>query len=268
MTERVRWADLPAALRRVIEERTGRVVRTEEVPEGLNCSLALALDTRCGESLFLKGVRMTSHADRAGLLREQQVNSLVSELGVGPGILHSFEYGGWHCLAFAYVRGAHADLGPGSRDLAAVASTLQRVQQAPPPRFPLPRLADRFAEHLLPGEAEALAGEHLLHTDTNPHNLLIEEATGAAYVVDWAMPALGPAWVDAAYTAVRLMECGHTPRAARAWLAAFAAWRAAEPTAVEVLVNVVCRHWIATVGPRDAEPSNARFRSLLVSGPV
>ncbi|QKW51332.1 phosphotransferase [Streptomyces buecherae] len=264
MTERVRWADLPAVLKRAIEARTGRITRTEEVPEGLNSSLALVLDTQHGESVFLKGVRTSSHADRAGLLQEQQVNALVSELGVGPGIRHSFECEGWHCLAFAYVSGAHANLGPASRDLPAVASTLQRVQEAPPPRLPLPRFAERFAAHLRPGEAEALGGPYLLHTDTNPHNLMIEATSGVAYIVDWAMPALGPAWIDVAYTAVRLMECGHTPEAARAWLAGFAAWRTAEPAAVETFVNVVCRHWIATVGERDAEPSNARFRSLLV----
>lgn len=263
MTERVRWADLPTALHRAIEARTGRITGTVEVPEGLNSSLAIVLTTQRGETVFLKGVHSAHDADRAGLQREQQVNALVSALGAGPGIRHSFACEGWHFLAFDYVDGSHADLGPASANLQAVAATLRRVQDAPPPPFVLPGFAERFAEYLQPGEAEALSGPYLLHTDTNPHNLLIETASGRAYLVDWAMPALGPAWIDAAYTAVRLMEGGHPPQAARAWLAGFDAWRAADPVAVTAFVNVVCRHWVATVGERGAEPSNARFRSLL-----
>lgn len=263
MAERVRWADLPAVLRRAVEARTGRVVRAAEVAEGLNCSLALTLDTQHGDSVFLKGVRASARAEAAGLRCEQQVNAVVAALDVGPKIQHSFVSAGWHCLAFAYVRGGHADLGPGSRHLAAVAETLRRVPDGRLPRLALPHFAERFAAHLRPDEARALAGPHLLHTDTNPHNLLIEAESGRAYVVDWAMPARGPAWVDAAYTAVRLLECGHPPRSARQWLAGFDSWRAAEPASVAAFVNAVCRQWVATVGERDAEPSNARFRSLL-----
>lgn len=265
MTERVGWAELPVELRRLVERETGTVTGSEEVPEGLNCSLALVLDTGSGP-LFLKGARSSAAEEVSRLRREAQIGPTVSALGAAPAVRHRFEGEGWHCLAFDYVAGTHTDLTPGSADVAAVASVLRRLQDTPAPvELNLPVLADRFTGYLLPGEADALDGASLLHTDTNPHNFLTQDTADTAYLIDWAMPALGPAWVDVAYTAVRLMECGHSADEARAWLAGFSSWRDADPKAVEVFVNATCRHWTAAVGERGAEPSNRRFRSLLPS---
>ncbi|WP_434600468.1 phosphotransferase [Streptomyces sp. A5-4] len=128
---------------------------------------------------------------------------------------------------------------------------------------PIPQLSTRFAAFLHPGEAVALKGSHLLHTDTNPHNVMIGNYGGDAYLVDWAMPAIGPAWVDPAYLATWLMSYGQPPSDALGWLGGFTSWRQADPKAVETFVNVTCRHWTATIGEKGAEPSNARFRHLL-----
>ncbi|WP_406000454.1 aminoglycoside phosphotransferase [Streptomyces sp. NBC_00829] len=269
MSERVQWEELPSELRNAVEARTGPVITSENVAEGLNCSVALVVHTRTSGPLFLKGVRTSDAAGMVGLRCEEQINETVA--GISPTILYRFEVGGWFCLAFIYVDGRHADLSPGTEDLAAVAFTMGRMQQLifnePLPfgrfTFTAPQLAERFAKFLNPGEAAALKGTNLLHTDANPHNIMIGDDCGDAYVVDWAMPAIGPAWVDPAYTAVRLMECGQTPSDALGWLGGFASWRQADPKAVEVFVNATCRHWTATVGEKGAEPSNARFRHLL-----
>ncbi|MEC4017552.1 phosphotransferase [Streptomyces sp. H27-D2] len=118
-------------------------------------------------------------------------------------------------------------------------------------------------ENRTPRERNPLNGSHLLHTDANPHNVMIGSPDGDAYAVDWAMPAIGPAWVDAAYLATWLLSYGQSPADALGWLSGFTSWRQADPTAVETFVNATCRHWTATVGEKDAERSNARFRHLL-----
>ncbi|WP_432589921.1 phosphotransferase [Streptomyces sp. HD1123-B1] len=262
MIERVEWEHLPVELRTAVEARTGPVVAAETVAEGLNCAAALILTTRRSRTLFLKAVRHSDTDGIAGLRCEEQINETVG--GISPTIRHRFDAGGWLALAFVYVPGRHADLGPGSKDLDAVTFALKRMQHMRPPTdFSIPPLTDRLKDFLEPGEAELLAGDCLLHTDTNPHNILIHTHGGEAYVVDWAMPATGPAWVDAAYTAVRLMECDQSPTDALAWLDGIVSWRQADERAVEAFVMATCRHWVAAVGEKDAEPSNRRFRYLL-----
>ncbi|MFD7015814.1 phosphotransferase [Streptomyces sp. NPDC059928] len=110
-------------------------------------------------------------------------------------------------------------------------------------------------------EVPLLAGGTVLHTDTNPHNLLVGD--GRAWMVDWAMWAQGPAWVDVACTAVRLMEADTPAAEALEWAAQFRSWRSADPAAVAAFVSASCRQWEAMVGPVDCRPSNRRFEALL-----
>ncbi|MBC2874171.1 MULTISPECIES: phosphotransferase [Streptomyces] len=260
MIERVGWDALPAALHNTVEAHTGRVLASEIVADGLNCTVALVLTTERGGHLFLKGVRDDQAKAVAALDCEARVNSTVRS--VSPAIQHSFRSAGWGCLAFTYVAGRHADLSPGTSDLPAVTRALERMQAFSGSAVPVPSLADRFASYLLPGEAELLTGSALLHTDTNPHNILIADHDGAAYVVDWAMPVAGPAWVDPACTAVRLMESGCAPADALEWLNGFTSWRNADPKSVAIFVDVTCRRWTAKLG-HAAQRSNARYRHLL-----
>lgn len=270
MSERVVWDELPGSLREAVERRTGEVTDAVCVAEGLNCSLALVIRTRGSGTLFLKGVRTSDDAAMAGLLCEERVNGVVQ--GVSPAVRHRIEVPGWLALAFEHVDGRHVDYGPGSGDLDALTRTVRRMGHLPAPGVALPQLSDRFAGHLRPGEAAALKGSHLLHTDTNPHNVLVGASANAS-VIDWAMPALGPVWVDAAYMATWLMAYGHAPEEARAWLSGIPGWRDADRTAVEAFVNGTCRHWTAQVGEKDSGFSNARFQELLAgagarSGPT
>ncbi|MER6914646.1 phosphotransferase [Streptomyces sp. NPDC000594] len=262
MTDRVQWEELPAELRDAIEARAGAVVAAETVSSGFNCAVALKMHTRRSGRLFLKGVPITDEKGMAGLLCEERLNGVVA--GIGPTIRHRFEWAGWLCLAFVHVEGRHVDYGPGTGDLGAVRAILRRMHDLKTPSFHIPQLADTLAGHLRPGEADALHGTHLLHTDTNPHNVMIDR-DGQAYVVDWAMPALGPAWVDAAYTARWLMAFGQPPEQAMAWLNGFASWRQADRAAVETFVEVTCREATASLGEKDSVPTNTRFRYLLGS---
>jgi hypothetical protein len=259
MNERIEWQELPAGLRGVVEVCTGAVVASESVSSGFNCSTALRLHTLRGGRLFFKGVRATDADQVAGLVCEERVNGAVR--GIGSVVRHRFEAEGWFCLAFSHVDGRHVDYSPGSGDLPAVARALRYMCRLRAPGF-LPQFSTRLADHLLPGEADLLAGTHLLHTDTNPHNVLIGE-NGRAHVVDWAMPALGPAWVDVAYTAQWLMSFGRSSDDVARWLNGFTSWQEADPRAVEAFVNATCRQAVAQVGERGSADSNAQFRNLV-----
>ncbi|WP_124267641.1 phosphotransferase [Streptomyces sp. ADI96-02] len=271
MLERVRWEELPAELRDAIETKAGEVTESEVVAEGLNCSTALMIRTEKHGSLFLKGVRENVTVEVGALRQEERVNGALG--GISAQLRHRFRLAGWYCLTFEYVdNGRHADMTPGSSDLDAIGFALDRMQQLVFPnllpygrfQFTVPTLADRFEDFINTAESRALQGDNLLHTDINPYNILMYGAHNSrACVVDWAMPATGPAWVDPAYTAVRLMECGHTPAAALKWLGGFTSWQYADPESVRALVNAVCRQWTARVGEKDARYSNGNYEHLL-----
>lgn len=261
MNDRVGWNELPLGLRTLVEMAVGQVIRTDSVEDGLNRSLATRIDTAGGGRLFLKGVRDDDPEQSAALGCEDALNEHV--LGVTPPVLYRFRAEGWYCLAFGFVDGRYADLGSGSGDLGAVAAALRGLRSVPLPGLPVPDLAERFAGHLDRAESASLKSRCLLHTDLNPRNILIDGRTAAAWFLDWAMPAAGPPWVDPAYVAVRLMECGQPTGDALAWLSGFTSWRDADPCAVKAFVDGTCRERTARIGERDAESGNKRYRALL-----
>nr|WP_246469949.1 phosphotransferase [Streptomyces olivoverticillatus] len=246
---------MPGAVRAAVEERTGAVIAAETLPDGLTCATALSLTTATGRT-FVKG----GPVHRAAQQWEVLVNPYVR--AIGPRLLWQVVADGWDLLGFEYVDGRHADLSPGSPDLPLVAEALRTAHDRQPRPTPaVPPLVERWSALLAPGEAALLGGDSLLHTDTNPHNILI--ADRRAHLVDWAMPALGPAWADVAYTTVRLMEADCPTGRALAWAARFPCWRAADAQALRAFVAANCRHWDSRVGPVAARPSNARFTALL-----
>ncbi|MGV9270151.1 phosphotransferase family protein [Kitasatospora sp. NPDC003701] len=258
MEPHVSWDELPETVRAVVERHSGKVVSAETVAEGITCRTALILSTTTTR-LFLKGALVADSDSRQAQRMEADINASVGR--VSPAMLWEAVADEWHLIAFDYVHGRHADLTPRSRDAAIVADTLKRARSCHVPVGGLvPSLAERYRQVLRPGDSEALKGSSLLHTDTNPHNLLITSQHG--YLVDWAMPAVGPAWVDAAQTAVRLMGYGWEPRDAHAWLSGFPEWEHAPRAGKAAFVRVVCDDATARFGPY-AEDENARFRTLL-----
>jgi hypothetical protein len=259
MRVRTDWEDLPDLVRMTVRIRAGQVVSAKTVPGGAACDAAMVLDTEQGGPLFVKGVRTQDRDGRRAQVREGRINPFLSS--VSPAVRWEAEVSGWHVIAFAFVAGAPADLGSASADLEPVAEVLRLARLCRvPPGVDLPPLTERYLPCLRPGDADALAGADLLHTDPNPRNLLVTEQR--AYLVDWTAPALGPSWVDPALSAVRLMESGCEPSEARAWLAGFPDWTRAPKDAAERFVELMCRHRTHTVGA-EAEPGNARLRALL-----
>jgi hypothetical protein len=130
---------------------------------------------------------------------------------IAPRLLWQLDTAGWTILGFEHLHGRPANLAPGSADLPKIADALWRLGDIEVPDLPLRRFEDRWAGLVDDAALHLLSGKHLLHTDLNPHNILIAER---AHIVDWAWPTLGAAWVDPVCAALWLIAEGHTPPAA------------------------------------------------------
>ncbi|MGW8330563.1 phosphotransferase [Streptomyces sp. NPDC055897] len=254
------WMDLPAGVRDAVLAEAGPVREVVPVEGGLTCWLAAGLTTAEGRRWFVKGCPESDEPAWMSMYQERLVYPMLG--GVSPDFGWIVRHAaGWEVMAYDWVDGRHADLGPGSVDLPLVADVLLAAQEITVPHFLHNPLAARLTPFLESSEVPLLDGGALLHTDTNPHNLLVGE--NRAWMVDWAMWAQGPAWVDVAYTAVRLMEADTPADEALGWAAQFPSWQRADPAAVAAFVAGSCRQWEAQVGPVDAKPNNGRFGALL-----
>lgn len=86
-----------------------------------------------------------------------------------------------------------------------------------------------------------LRGDALLHTDYNPPNVLIAEAD--TYLIDWAWPTRGAAWIDPACLVVRLIDAGNTPAQAESWAGQTLAWSEAPTEALDMFSRASWRTW-------------------------
>ena len=87
--------------------------------------------------------------------------------------------------------GAHADYSPGSLDIPKVIAALLQLQELTCPDIDLKQADQRWASYT--SAPDLLVGTSLLHTDWSPGNVLVNER---AYLVDWAWPTKGAAWID------------------------------------------------------------------------
>jgi hypothetical protein len=250
---RTPWAELPATVRRAIESSTGAIRAVEPISAGLNCGIAALLHTPTGR-VFIKGLP-SDHPRIATQRQEAEINSHVAP--IAPCLLWQVDLDGWNILAFEYLDGRHANLAPGSPDLAKLADTLNQLGQIQVPELPLRHMQDRWADLADGSELELLAGEQLLHTDLNPHNILIGEH---AHIVDWAWPTLGAAWIDTACAALWLIAEGHTPTAAENWAQQIPFFAAATRPAIDAFTTTSRRLW-EQIAHDDPQPWKLRLHT-------
>jgi len=210
-TARTTWTDLPDQVRTAVEARTGAVHQATTISSGLNAAFTAQLRTHAGP-VFAKGV---PSARAAAQRREATINPHVHP--IAPRLLWEIDTDGWHILGFEHLDGRPADLSPTSADLAALAIVLTQLGDLTAPHSTCKRIETRWADAADRAGADAslLAGDHLLHTDLNPHNILIT-GTGPR-IVDWSWPTLGAPWIDTACATLWLIAEGHTPADAEAW---------------------------------------------------
>ncbi|WP_432839840.1 hypothetical protein [Dactylosporangium sp. CA-092794] len=248
MLTRVRWADLPDELRRLIETEAGAFAGEENMTSGSNCLLAMAMTTEHGDQYFLKGVP----DDRGRAVRTQAYEALVnlSVREVSAPLEFHIASAGWDVLGFRYLADhRQADLSPGSPDLPLIADMLGQLAAIPAPQdVALRTMSDRLAGYA--GDRAALLdGGTIAHTDMQAHNVLIGPT---ARLVDWAWPAIGAAWLDTAFLALHMIRAGHEPKDAERWADGLPAYATADEEAVSTLVaaNVALWDEISTADPK------------------
>jgi hypothetical protein len=243
MHQRVDWTDLPASLRDAVAERTGSVRSACTVSAGFNSPLAAVLRTDAGR-VFVKGMP----CDHRGVVtqgREALMNPFVRP--IAPALLwHIPDVAGWNVLGFEYIEGRHVDYRPGSPDLDAVVTTLDRFAELSCPDVPIKDVG-RWRSYADDGDTAPFEGDTLLHTDWKQDNVLLEP-NGTVRVVDWAWPTRGAAWIDPACLLLQLIANGHTPAGADATLMGVCVWRDAPPSAVSAFCRATVRLWDEIVG--------------------
>lgn len=247
--ERTDWAGLSEPIRVAITARTGPVVSAQTAAAGLNSAVAIFLRTALG-TVFVKGLR----ADHPGVItqdRESVINPHV--LPVSPQLLwHIDDVEGWNLLGFDYVAGRHADYTPGSPDLVKVIAAIRRLGQIRCPDLPIKQADQRWAAYVdSPADLEQLRGDTLLHTDYNPLNILISDS--GAYIIDWAWPTRGAAFIDPACLILRLIAAGYTPAQAETLAAHTPAWNQASKQAINIFAVASSRLW-TQIAAGDSSP--------------
>jgi hypothetical protein len=206
--------------------------------------------------VFVKGVPISSKQVRHQQ-READVNPFLP--ASVPRLRWHVQGGGWDLLGFELIDGWTADFSPGSPDLPHVAAALEELAAVPCPDVPLLSCVERYAAYA--EDAALFDGDALLHTDVNPGNILVGDR---AHLVDWAWPTRGAAWVDPAIWVVRLIDAGHSPRAAEELAGWLSVWRDAPQSALTSFARAGAALWaeVAQQAPAAWQQSMARSARL------
>jgi Phosphotransferase enzyme family len=230
ITEKVSWEEV----RNLIEKEVGPIRAVTELAEGRNSEISVIIRTD-SDVTFVKG-RMADHRQAWTQERERIVNPLVRH--ISPVLKWSVVNADWDILGFEYIPGTHADYAPGSLDIPKVIAVLLQLQEITCPDINVKQADQRWASYT--SVPDLLAGKCLLHTDWSPGNVLVNER---AYLIDWAWPTRGAAWIDPACLAVWLIASGHTPRSAESWTARIPSWRSASAIALDEFARVQALMW-------------------------
>lgn len=254
------WHLLPDAVQHAVEEQVGSYT-TSPVDSGANSATSARLDLADGTHLFVKGQHVKAAretldptddpADGATWWGDNwgPADELGEEVRINPYLPTSsprvrwdLEAADWRIVAFDWVDGRGADYRPDSGDLEAVAQAITDLGAMPTPPIDLPTARDRWGYYCDRQHRHLLDGGTLLHTDPASVNILID-AAGVGHIIDWAWPAVGAPWIDAALWGMRLVATGHDPVGAAALVAGVPGWGQATPEAVRAFTQAEARRW-------------------------
>lgn len=230
--------------RELIEKESGSFHIVKHVPGGLNSELSVII--QAGDDItFIKG-RRADHPRAWTQERERAVNPAVRH--ISPPLKWSVRSETWDLNGFEYVPGRHADYSPGSADLPKIVTTLRMLQETPCPDTELKEAEQRWASYC--DAPELFAGASLLHTEWTPGNVLVVDR---AWLVDWAWPTRGAAWIDPACWVVWLIASGHAPASAENHATMIPSWQEAPSTSVDEFALAQARMW-AEIAAESSHP--------------
>lgn len=271
---RMDWAELPAPVRRSVEDLLGaKVLSALSQPTGFSPGVASRLQLADGRSVFVKAVGQVPNPQTPELHREEaRVLACMPDGAPVAKLLGFCDDGEWVALVLEAVVGTHPRL-PWRRDELSLVLTAISQFQAVLTRCPLPDLptvverhqttfdgwrrlqADpavrldawsrRNLERLAEREEhwhEGIGGETLLHCDLRADNLLLTES-GSVVFLDWPSACRGVAWFDPLVLAPSVaMQGGPEPE----WLIEqHRSFRRADPEVVTTLVVAVAGYFIS-----------------------
>lgn len=264
------WEQMPAAVREGLADLLGEIAFADVQSGGFTPGLAARLQLANGQRVFAKGIP-TEHP-LAGKYRDEAATTrLLPPTAPAPRLRWDGHIGDWVVLILDDLDARHADLSVGSSDVPRVVATVtgladvltpcpsasapaaeldlaefvhgwRELTKAPPADLPdwerhhLDALADLETEWLA-----AAAGDTLVHGDVNSSNLLVGE-TGV-YLIDWAQPARGAAWLDVTDLIPHLILAGHPPAAAEETLTYVPIWRNTDPAVITSYAAAFAGYW-------------------------
>ncbi|GAA2450598.1 hypothetical protein GCM10010191_80720 [Actinomadura vinacea] len=221
----------------LIRRHTGDVVEIKPSELGAMSDLTALVECEKGP-FFVKAVRNRPGGRRDSLVREGLINPHVHPLS--PAVLWQAEDDDWMALGFEVVEGRPADFGPSSADLPAIVDSLNQLADLPLPEIAHGWTETRWDRYADPQDVERFRGDALLHADINICNLMIGDAL---WVVDWAWPTRGAAFIEPALFALHLIAEGHTADSAESWASGCTAWVDAAPPAIDAFALANQRMW-------------------------
>lgn len=245
---RIGWGDLPAGVRRRVEQVIGGGAVVEAVSQagGFSPGTADRVRTQSGRRAFVKAVTPAINPRSAVLARQElRITAALPAAAPVPRMLGGFDTGDdvadWVVLVLEDIDGTHPRTPWVDREIDAAATTLKELAAAltPAPDADVPRAAEQLRGDFagwdliaadqpadlppwVPGRlpelraasARGLAalrtGDSLAHCDIRADNILVRP-DGRMIIVDWPWACVGPAWLDTVLLALHVVVHGGDP---------------------------------------------------------
>lgn len=268
---RPRWNELPAALREALAVQLGEITSAEVQTGGFTPGLAARVRLAGGGRCFVKGIAVEHPlADKYRV--EARTNTALPEVVPAPRLRWHGELAGWVVLVFDDIAGHPPELSPGASDVRHVVAALSDLAAAltPCPCEAVPRAEVELAEvvhgwRALAGQTpadldglplrhldelarletawlDAASGDTLVHGDVNRSNLLLDSGS-RVWLLDWAQPVRGAAWLDVADLVPQLMQGGHSAAEAERAIADVPSWREQPPEVLTSYAVAFAGYW-------------------------